>query len=241
MIVKRARKAAVLVLGAGVAAAAVVSATTGAVQAKTKPNKPKVASVTGSGEFRMTFLPKDDKDRRFFTFDVRQAPFTHHRVFPGGATITGSPNDATGTVKIKHYFAPGKRTFYAIGRADSLITSPGYATITAKIVKTWCVEDTPTPEGCEGPPWVGMTKGFSVYDAGRDHGGKPGRSKDRIGMSWEYANMLVNPQGETYEPEQVGTAMAPAPFSPVLSGGFTVVHKNLAVPSKADMPQPPQQ
>ncbi|NDU71748.1 hypothetical protein GWI34_03780 [Actinomadura sp. DSM 109109] len=238
MMSKRARKGAVLVLSAGVAAAAVVTATTGAVQAKTEP---KAASVTGSGEFRMTFLPEDDKDHRFFTFDVRQAPFTHPRVFPGGATITGSPNDATGTVRVKHHFAAGKRTFYAIGQADSLITSPGYATITAKIVKTWCVEDTPTPEGCEGPPWVGMTKGFSVYDAGRDHGGKPGRSKDRIGMSWEYANMLVNPQGETYEPDQVGTAMAPAPFAPVLSGGFTVVHKDLAVPSEADMPQPPEQ
>lgn len=31
-----------------------------------------------------------------------------------------------------------------------------------------------------------------------------------------------------------------APFSFVLSGMFTVVHKDFAVPSKADMPQPPK-
>ncbi|RFU40193.1 hypothetical protein DZF91_18380 [Actinomadura logoneensis] len=154
---------------------------------------------------------------RAFTIDAHAAPYT--RPLPGadgGRDLPGAPNDATGTVTVSHSTVDkGRRvTFTARATVDSLITAPGYASVTA--VVTW------TSPG--GPPWVGRRLGLSVYDAGKD---APGRSRDRLGYSWEFANLSRADDGNWTDETPVGTAMAPAPFAPVTRGGFTVTHADL--------------
>lgn len=136
---------------------------------------------------------------------------------------------------------PGKWTFYAIGTADSLITPPGYAAISAKIIKTWSVEDEPTPKGLRGRAMGRPDQGFQRLRRRQRPRwqARPVQRQDRDALG--VRQHAHQPEGETYEPDQVGTAMALPPFSFVLSGMFTVVHKDFAVPSKADMPQPPSE
>ena len=174
--------------------------------------KPRIAGVTGAADVRRTY--HDDADIRSFAFTARAAPYTRGPIpTPGGGSLPGAPNDAVGTVKITHYSAEQDRTFTAEGEVDSLVTAPGYATLTAVI----------TTVSPDGPDWVGRRLGFSVYDAGRD---TPGHSRDRVGYSWEFMNLTKDHAGEWAEPE-VGTAMAPAPFAPVVTGGYTVTHADL--------------
>ncbi|WP_424887095.1 hypothetical protein [Streptomyces sp. XH2] len=165
--------------------------------------KPAVASVTGSATFELPYWK--DKDVRSFSFDAHGAPYT--RALPGAPQ--GMPFDAEGTVKVSHHFAGQNVTHTAEGRVDCLVTSPHTATLTAVITKV-------SPGG---PDWVGKRMGFSVHDGGK---GEP----DRVGFSWNGLNL--DDKGQDVP---VGTCMAPAPYAPVVKGGYTVKH--------AELPSPP--
>lgn len=211
------KKTLVLGLVAAAASTAAVATTASAATAHGPSARPKarLASVVGSAEIRRTY--QRDDDVRAFTIDAHAAPYT--RPLPGrggGPGLPGAPNDATGTVTVSHSsVVQGKKvTFTAKAAVDSLVTAPGYASLTA--VVTW------TSPG--GPPWVGKRLGFSVYDAGKD---APGRSRDRLGYSWEFVNLTKATDGTWTDETPVGTAMAPAPFAPVTRGGFTVRHADL--------------
>lgn len=167
-------------------------------------HRPRVASVRGAADFRMTFAP--DRDIRHFEFDARAEPYS--RPVPGASA--GLPTDAGGTVKISHYLASKKQTVRAEGVVDCMVTGPGTATLTAKIVRA----DEPITS------WVGQRLGFSVLDRGRH---------DRVGLSWVVSNLDQNKDGEWVE-GKVGTCMAPAPFAPVTKGNYRVRHAELAVP-----------
>ncbi|MEV5574984.1 hypothetical protein AB0L06_33520 [Spirillospora sp. NPDC052269] len=211
------RKIAVLALAAAATSTAVVATTASAAAPRESSAHPgaKAASVVGAAEIRRTYQADDDV--RAFTIDAHAAPYT--RPLPGRdgrPGLPGSPNDATGTVTISHSTVRNgqKVTFKATGTVDSLVTAPGYASLTAII--SW------TSPG--GPDWVGKRLGFSVYDAGKD---APGRSRDRLGYSWEFVNQSKDADGYWDDETPVGTAMAPAPFAPVTKGGFTVTHADL--------------
>lgn len=171
---------------------------------------PGPARVTGSAEFVMPFAPDDDV--RAFSFDATAAPYT--RPMPGLAT--GSPADATGTVRVSHRLAQDGTTVRLEAAVDCLITSPGNAALTAVVTR---VDDERVRD------WIGRRLGFSVHDAGRDD---RGRSRDRVGFSW----VLSADQDETgtWVAARVGTCLAPAAFSPVTRGGYTVRHADLVPP-----------
>ncbi|TDD80326.1 hypothetical protein E1293_21070 [Actinomadura darangshiensis] len=163
--------------------------------------------VRGAADFRMPFTP--DKDVRHFEFDARAAPYT--RPFPG--MPHGLPSDAAGTVKVSHYLAQRNTTVHFEAAVDCMITSPGYAALTAKVVRADdLVQD-----------WVGRRLGFSVQDAGRD---TPGHIRDRVGFSWLFGNVEEDQDGNAVE-GKVGTCQAPAPFALVTKGGYTVEHADL--------------
>jgi hypothetical protein len=177
------------------------------------PGRQRTAAVVGAADVRLTY--QDDDDIRSFAFTARAAPYTRGPLpTADGGSLPGAPNDAVGTVTITHHAARWNLTFTAEGQVDSMVTAPGYATLTAVIT-------TVSPGGPEY--WIGKRLGFSVYDAGRD---TPRRSHDRVGFSWEFMNLTKNDAGEWTESE-VGTGMAPAPFAPVVNGGFTVTHADL--------------
>ncbi|KUL34363.1 hypothetical protein ADL22_30375 [Streptomyces sp. NRRL F-4489] len=167
---------------------------------------PAHASVTGSAEFELPYYK--DADIRSFTFDAHAAPYSN----PLPGIPTGLPTDARGTVKVSHYSAERGITYTSEGRVDCLVTGPHTATLTAVVTKV-------SPGG---PPWVGKRLGFSVYDGGSDQG----RSRDRVGFSWNGVNLLPSGTTEPLEAE-VGTCMAPAPYAPVTKGGYTVHHAEL--------------
>ncbi|WP_440556346.1 hypothetical protein ACSP97_04175 [Streptomyces sp. SCPE 10] len=154
-----------------------------------------------------------DADVRSFTFDAHADPYSS----PLPGIPTGLPTDARGTVKVSHYSADRNVTYTAEGHVDCLVTGPRTATLTAVITKV----------GPGGPPWMGKRLGFSVYDGGDDKG----HYRDRVGFSWEMVNLLPGGTGAPSEAE-VGTCMAPAPYAPVVKGGYTVRH--------ADLPPAPQ-
>ncbi|MFC5180014.1 hypothetical protein [Actinomadura harenae] len=213
-----AKKIAVLALAAAAAAGTAAVTTSASAATPREPSarpRAEVASVVGSAEIRRTY--QRDDDVRAFTIDAHAAPYTRPLPRPdGGPGLPGAPNDATGTVTVAHTsVVQGRKvTFTARAAVDSLVTAPGYASLTA--VVTW------TSPG--GPPWVGKRLGFSVYDAGKD---APGRSHDRLGYSWEFVNLAKGADGSWSDETPVGTAMAPAPFAPVTRGGFTVTHADL--------------
>ncbi|MEV4256292.1 hypothetical protein AB0J52_24290 [Spirillospora sp. NPDC049652] len=217
-----ARNIAVLALAAAAAGTAAVATTAtasadggGTTHSPSAPHRHQAASLVGSAEIRRTY--QRDDDVRAFTIDAHAAPYT--RPLPGTAGrpgLPGSPADATGTVTVSHssVVRGQKVTFTARAAVDSLVTAPGYASVTAVVTST-------SPGG---PPWVGRRLGFSVYDAGKD---APGHSRDRLGYSWELVNMSKGGDGAWSDETTVGTAMAPAPFAPVTRGGFTVTHADL--------------
>ncbi len=187
---------------AALLAAGTVLVTTGGAARSAPPPQP--ARVTGVVEFGLPFWP--DQDVRKFGFDVRSTPYT--RPLPG--LPTGSPADATGTVRVSHRLADTGETVRFEAAADCLITSPGYAALTAVVTRAdAAVED-----------WVGKRLGFSVQDAGR--------GADRVGFSW-VLSADQNEAGEWGE-ARVGTCLAPAPFSPVTRGDLRVRHANLTPP-----------
>ncbi|HEX2314489.1 MAG TPA: hypothetical protein VHJ17_12170 [Thermomonospora sp.] len=197
-----------LVLAAGAAAVG----TAGPAGAVERTAKPRVAGVSGHADIRLPYHP--DADVRSFTFHAQAAPYTRPFTGPGGEPrIPGLPTDAKGTVRISHHFARTGKTITADGRVDALVTAPGVVTLTAIITRV----------DPDGPPWMGRRLGFSVYDGGPD---TPGRSRDRVGFSWDVVSLTVNDRGEAEE-VPVGTGLAPAPFAPVTKGGYTVVHADL--------------
>ncbi|MEU5884548.1 hypothetical protein [Spirillospora sp. NPDC047279] len=196
-----------ITLLAAVALAAVTAGPTAASAAPERGTKPKPASVKGSGDFWLTFYP--DGDRRSFSFDAQAAPYTR----PITGFPDGTPADARGKATLVHEVKESGYVIWAEADVDCMTTSPGYAALTATITKS-----------SEDPKeWVGRRLGFSVYDAGPD---RDGRTRDRVGFSWAIVNMDKNEQGEWFE-TKAGTCMAPAPFSPVSKGGFTVRHADL--------------
>ncbi|MEU6036243.1 hypothetical protein ABZ801_12615 [Actinomadura sp. NPDC047616] len=185
------------------AAAAVTACATSASAAQPRAAaKPKTASVTGAASFRLTFAP--DADVRRFAIDAHAVPYS--RPMPEIGAPGGLPTDARGTVKISHYVAAQQTTLRAEAEVDCLATSPGNATLTAKVVRA------------DGPlaDWVGRRLGFSVNDRGHDW----------VGLSWAVGNVTQNEHG-TWEESPVGTCMAPAAFAPVTQGNFTVRHVDL--------------
>ncbi|WP_329308833.1 hypothetical protein [Streptomyces microflavus] len=197
---------------AALAAGLTLSSTTSAASASGHQEvaRPAGASVTGKAEFLLPY--HQDDDVRSFAFDARADPYT--RPLPG--IPTGLPTDARGTVTVSHCSAENDITYTAEGRVDCLVTGVRTATLTAVI----------TEVSPGGPPVLGKRLGFSVYDGGE---GK-GRSKDRVGFSWNGVNLL--PTGDDNPPEDapVGTCMAPAPYAPVTKGGYTVRHAELPPP-----------
>jgi hypothetical protein len=188
------RRSAAVLLAAGT-----VLVATG--QAAQSAPSPKPAKVTGTAEFTLPFFPDDDVRR--FSFDVRSTPYT--RPLPG--LPTGSPADATGTVRVSHRLADTGATVRFEAAADCLITSPGYATVTAVVTRADdVVKD-----------WVGKRIGLSVQDAG--HG------PDRVGFSWSLS-ADQNEAGE-WGAARIGTCLAPAPFGPVTRGDLHVRHADL--------------
>ncbi|MFB7666002.1 hypothetical protein ACFC1R_18950 [Kitasatospora sp. NPDC056138] len=202
--------------GAAAAAAGLALAVVGGVTSASAAQSPEAngagrpaqpASVSGSARIFYTYA-QDDEIR--FTFDAVSAPYT--RPVPGNPELAnGMPTDARGTVRYSHHSAAQNVTYTAEGTVDCLVTGGRTATLTAVITKSDIGN-------------VGQRVGFSVYDGGRKD--VPGHSEDRLGFSWGVANLDIDAAGVPVQPV-VGTCMAPAPFAPVLQGGFTVHHADL--------------
>ncbi|MFI5643320.1 hypothetical protein [Kitasatospora sp. NPDC051705] len=157
-------------------------------------------------------------DEIWFTVDARAEPYTH--LFPGTRLEKGLPTDARGAVHFSHHSAETGRTYTADAEVDCLATGGPVATLTAVVTRSDTGE-------------VGHRIGLSIYqgrDGGRvdGSGGGAGRDGARLGFSWGVGNVDVGADGKPYQPV-VGTCMAPAPFAPVLRGGFTVHHTELEV------------
>jgi hypothetical protein len=165
------------------------------------------ARVSGAAEFTLPFSP--DKDVRTFAFAARAVPYS--RPLPG--LPTGSPADATGTVRVKHWVAQANMTVTFEAAVDCLVTSPGTATLTAVVTRA----DEPVRD------WIGTRVGFSVQDGDQDRAGR-----DRVGFTWSLS-ADQNDAGE-WGAARVGTCVAPAPFAPVTRGNYTVRHAELTPP-----------
>ncbi|QEU93266.1 hypothetical protein [Streptomyces kanamyceticus] len=160
------------------------------------------ARVQGSGQISYAYSPDDTIK---FTVDAKAAPFT--RPMPG-LPLPGLPTDARGTVKFSHA-SEGRKTGWSRARVDCMVTGGGTATLTAIVTKSNVGE-------------VGKRFGISVQQG---HGGEP----DRLGFGWDIVNFEpreTDKKGNAVE-SKVGTCMAPAPFAPVVKGGFDVVHVDL--------------
>ncbi|MFF9868103.1 hypothetical protein ACF1G0_22250 [Streptomyces sp. NPDC013953] len=177
------------------------SSTASSAEQRTDHRRPGAARIVGSGDFVLPYL--NDNDVRSFSFDAVAAPYSTPR--PG--LPTGLPVDARGTVRISHHSADQNVTYTFDGQVECLVTGPNTATVTALITKV----------SHEETGLLGKRVGLSVHD-----GGKGGKA-DRVGFSWNGVNLL--PNGEDAE---VGTCMAPAPYAPVVKGGYTVTHAELA-------------
>jgi hypothetical protein len=189
-------------IGWGIAAAAVL--VVAAVPAQANGRGP--ARVTGSAEFVLPY--GQDDDVRSFAFDARSAPYSRPIPIEGGEQ--GGPADATGTVRVSHFVAAENITVRFEASVDCMITSPGYATVTAIVTRADKLAS----------DFLGKRVGFSVQDGGRGH--------DRVGFTWS-ASADQNEAGE-WGPARIGTCLAPAPFSTVTRGDYTVRHAELTAP-----------
>ncbi|WP_415947512.1 hypothetical protein [Streptomyces sp. KLOTTS4A1] len=164
----------------------------------------RVANVHGSARIRYVESPDDDIR---FTVDAESVPFS--RPLPHPMARNGMATDARGTVKFSHGVPNGGEAAVAEARVDCLVTSGRTATLTAVITKSSVGR-------------VGKRIGISVQQGRK---GEP----DRLGFSWGVVN--VDPEGSDEAGEivesEVGTCMAPAPFTVVKKGGFKVVHADL--------------
>ncbi|MEK2495092.1 hypothetical protein WN990_36670 [Kitasatospora purpeofusca] len=160
------------------------------------------ASVSGKARVRYAFSPDDEI---WFTVDARAKPYS--RPLPGTRAPDGLPTDAVGTVRYSHRVAATGVVYNAVAEVDCLSTGGPVATLTA-VVTTSDIGN------------ANERIGLSVYQ---------GRDGDRLGFSWGVANLDMGPDQQPYQPV-VGTCMAPAPFAPVLRGGFSVHHVELEAP-----------
>lgn len=197
-----------------VAAATVSVGASSAMAHDAEPPRPKAASVTGSAEFAIPFI--QDTDIRSFTFDAHAVPYS----VPAPNVPTGLPTDARGTVQVSHYAPDEGITVWWEAEVDCLVTDPRGASLTAVVTKAHPLAQ----------DLIGNRAGFSVYDGGRDGAS---RSRDRVGFSWTAVNLDRNDKGEYVELKTVGTCLAPAAFSPVTKGGYTVKHADLLPPPQA--------
>ncbi|MEU0299465.1 hypothetical protein ABZ252_08350 [Streptomyces sp. NPDC006175] len=192
------------VIGATAAVAVLAGLVTAAVPAASVEKKPaEAASVHGAA--RISYIESLDDDIRF-TVHAEQKPFTRP-VLP--EVPEGLPTDARGTLKISHT-APGGATGWAEAAVDCLVTSGRTATLTAVVTKSNVEE-------------IGARLGISVQQGRK---GEP----DRLGFSWGVVNVdpgHVDENGLHVSP-RVGTCMAPAPFTTVITGGYKVVHAEIA-------------
>ncbi|MFI8386151.1 hypothetical protein [Streptomyces sp. NPDC085540] len=165
--------------------------------ASAAPAAPKLASVHGGGTVAYPYAPKEHVIR--FTVDADAAPWS--RPFPARGGDQGMPVDARGKVTVYHAMPEENVTAVAEADVDCLVTGGRTATVTAVVTSS-------------NVGWEGKRIGISVQDGER---GAP----DRVGFSWDIANVDVQPDGSVSEP-RVGTCMAPAPFTEVTKDGFKV-------------------
>ncbi|MEO3753228.1 hypothetical protein [Streptomyces sp. B6B3] len=149
------------------------------------------------GSARVFFHYAPDDDIRF-AFDAHRAPFTR----PTDEAPQGTPTDARGTVTFTHRFAGEDVTYVVEAEVDCLLTGGPVATLTA--IVTW---------SSHGQTEVGQRLGFSVHDGDADGAGG---GQDRMGFSWGAAD------GRDLRP-----CLAPAPFTEVTAGDYTVRHANV--------------
>ncbi|WP_406096657.1 hypothetical protein [Kitasatospora purpeofusca] len=162
------------------------------------------ASVSGKARVSYAFSPDDEI---WFTVDARAKPYS--RPLPGTKAPDGLPTDAVGTIRYSHRVAATGAVYSAEAAVDCLSTGGPVATLTA-VVTTSDIGN------------ANERIGLSVYQGS-------GRDGDRLGFSWGVANLDMGPDQQPYQPV-VGTCMAPAPFAPVVRGGFTVHHVELEAP-----------
>ncbi|MEU9042910.1 MULTISPECIES: hypothetical protein [unclassified Kitasatospora] len=210
--VTRATRAARGAAAAGLALAALTGVAPASATATNPPahqdgRAARPASVSGTARISYAFAPADEI---WFTVNAQAAPYTHR--FPGTQVADGLPTDARGTVRFSHRTADTGKVYSAEAEVDCLTTGGPVATLTA-VVTTSDVGN------------VGQRIGLSIYQGG-------GHDDGRLGFSWGIANVDVDAGGKPYQPV-VGTCMAPAPFAPVLRGGFTVHHTELEAPKTA--------
>ncbi|GAA2278941.1 hypothetical protein GCM10010430_76200 [Kitasatospora cystarginea] len=200
-------RAAATVAAVGLAFATLATVTPASAAGSAAPAKDhpvRLASVTGSARIFYAFRP-DDEIR--FTVDAQAAPYT--RRFPDDPQLKdGLPTDARGTIHFTHRKAETGEVGTADAAVDCLVTGDHVATLTAVITKS------------DAMP-VGQRVGLSISQG-------HGHAKDRLGFSWGVVNLDVDANGKPVQPV-VGTGMAPAPFAPVVDGGYTVRPGDLEV------------
>lgn len=189
--------------GMAIVAAAVLVATAGTAAGAAERGP---ARVSGWAEFELPYGANGDV--RSFAFDARSVPYSRPIPIPGGQV--GSPADATGTVRIAHWMAKDNVTVRFEAAVDCMITSPGFAILTAIVTRA----------DERAADFLGKRLGFSVQDGAR--------GRDRVGFSWS-AGADQNEAGEWVQ-ARVGTCLAPAPFATVTRGGYTVRHAELTAP-----------
>jgi hypothetical protein len=120
----------------------------GASATVAEPPRPRTASVTGSAEFAIPFIP--DNDVRSFTFDAHGAPYS----VPAPNVPTGLPTDARGTVKVSHHSPDEHLTIWWEAAVDCLVTAPHSASLTAVVTQAHPLAQ----------DLIGRRAGFSIYD-----------------------------------------------------------------------------
>ncbi|MEU6181647.1 hypothetical protein [Streptomyces coeruleorubidus] len=160
-----------------------------------------IASVHGAGRISYAYSPDDDIR---FTVDAEATPFARPQP---GSPLPALPTAAKGTVTVKHYSPAHDSTGWSKAKVDCLVTGGGTATLTAVVVEPNVSEP-------------GKRFGLSIQ---RGRGGEP----DRLGFGWDIVNFEPRAMDDQDVELPTGTCMAPAPFAPVVKGGFTVKHADL--------------
>ncbi|MFI8340224.1 hypothetical protein ACIF8W_09105 [Streptomyces sp. NPDC085639] len=194
----RSRNRALAVAGS----AALLATLMAAAPAPAAPAGARLASVHGLGTVFHPYSPDDDIR---FTVDATSASWT--RPLPAQGGEKGLPTDAFGKITVYHHVTATGCTAVSEAEVDCPVTGGRTATVTA-VVKTSNVG------------WEGRRIGIGVQDGTR---GEP----DRVGFSWDIANLDVRPDGSVFEPS-AGTCLAPAPFTEVTRGGYKVTPAPLA-------------
>jgi hypothetical protein len=122
----------------------------------------------------------------------------------------GGVDPAPGILRYRREYTQGVQLLgklIPMSRTDCLVTGGGTATLTAVVVESNVSEP-------------GQRFGLSIQ---RGRGGEP----DRLGFGWDIVNFEPRATDDQDVELPTGTCMAPAPFAPVVKGGFTVKHADL--------------